>query len=125
MNKERRVNIIKALKNELSFYKRQPVQYTVMESNLKHLTLNTRIETDVIMNSNEIGLKNYLERRFSEQFTDAISSNKIPVKTEYDEYSRDCKITVDLYVKREESLWNEFKKQSKNQEQSKMERGDK
>lgn len=98
MNKERRVNIIKALKNELSFYKRQPVKYTVMESNLKHLALNTRIETDVIMNSNEIGLKNYLERRFSEQFVNAISSNKIPVKTEYDEHSRDCKITVDLYV---------------------------
>ena len=97
MNKERKTNIIKALKEEIHFYKNQPVKIVREPIPLNHLRLNSSFAPhEVAMMPKDI-IPELLIRRISEAFTNSIPS--LPINTFFDEECGCYRAELDLWVK--------------------------
>lgn len=91
---ERKVNIIRALKSEIDFYKRQLVPVNVFyKTDLKHLRLcssfSMQMPKDVI--------SPLLVHKIVKAFEDSIM--ELPIETEYDEHFGVYRASLDLWVK--------------------------
>ena len=95
MRRERKVNIIRALKDEIDFYKRQHVcvKYSMDMTGLNHLKLSSAFNVDEVMNIP----KSLLVRRMVKLFEDVIM--ELPIETEYDEHFGVYKASLDIWVK--------------------------
>lgn len=102
MRSERKVNIIRALKAEIDFYKRQSVsvKYSLDRSNLNHLRLNGAVSVNEVMNIPKDMLASLLARRMVKTFEDSIK--QLPIETEFDERSGTYRVSLDLWVKQKE-----------------------
>ena len=98
MSKERRVNLIRALKYELIFYKNQKFNCEVVSPPFEHVKLQTRMSKMDVVNANTEGLRHYINNRFSEQFISLLNT-MIPVYTYYDQETDTYAIQTDIYVK--------------------------
>lgn len=98
MRKERKVNTIRALKYELSYYKRQPVGIkTVNMTDLTHLRLEQVFSREEVIQMPKDIVAPILQHRMAKAFEDAIM--KLPIETELDEYSGGYRARLDLWVK--------------------------
>ena len=98
MKRERKVNIIRALKNELYLYKRQSIGVkTVHRTDLNHLRLNQMFTSEEVMKMPKESLSPLLQRRMVKAFEDAII--KLPIETEFDEKTGVYRASIDLWVK--------------------------
>lgn len=102
MRKERKVNIIRALKDEIDFYKRQSVsvKYSMDRTDLNHLRLNGAISVNEVMNTPKDILASLLARRMVKTFEDSIK--ELPIETEYDDILGVYKVNLDIWVKKKE-----------------------
>ena len=102
MRKERKVNIIRALKDEINFYKRQTVsvKYTMDRTELNHLRLNGAVSINEVMNTPKDILASLLAHRMVKTFEDSIK--ELPIETEYDEHIGVYKVNLDIWVKKRE-----------------------
>lgn len=100
MRKDRKVNIIRSLKHEISFYKRQllPVNHiTIDRTELQHLRLHQVFSREEVMQMPKDVFPDLLKRRLSRAFENAIM--QMPIETEFDEYFGVYRATLDLWVK--------------------------
>ena len=98
MRKERKVNIIRSLKHELSFYKRQSVGVrTVNMTGLNHLRLHAIFSRDEVMQMPKDEVSPLLQHRMAKAFEDAIM--QMPIETEFDEHFGVYRASLDLWVK--------------------------
>ena len=98
MRKERKVNIIKSLKTEINFYKRQLVPVNVFDkTELKHLRLYSSFSREEVLQMPKDIISPLLIRRMAKAFEDSIT--ELPMETEFDEYSGAYKASLDLWVK--------------------------
>ena len=80
MQKERKVNVIRALKNELEFYKRQPVPVREISAvDLVHLRLEQTFPREEVL-------------RMPKEIL-------FPIETEFDEHDLVYRTRLDLWVK--------------------------
>jgi hypothetical protein len=94
MRRERKVNIIRALKDEIDFYKKQCVYVKYLDrSELRHLRLSSAYSADEILNIP----KSILMRRMVKPFEDVIM--ELPIETEYDENVGVYRASLDIWVK--------------------------
>ena len=95
MRSERKANIIRALKDEIDFYKRQHVcvKYSIDMTRLNHLRLSSAYSADEILNIP----KSILVRRMVKPFEDVIM--ELPIETEYDENVGVYRASLDIWVK--------------------------
>ncbi len=94
MRRDRKVNIIRALKDEINFYKRQSVYIKYLDrSELRHLRLSSVYSADEILNIP----KSILMRRMVKPFEDVIM--ELPIETEYDEHFGVYRANLDIWVK--------------------------
>ena len=102
MRKERKVNIIRALKDEIDFYNRQHVcvKYSMDMTRLNHLRLNGAVSVNEVMNTPKDILASLLARRMVKTFEDSIK--ELPIETEYDENLGMYKLNLDIWVKKKE-----------------------
>lgn len=102
MRKDRKVNIIRALKQELSFYKQSTVKPPMVfnTSELKHLRIQQifSMEEAIYFTRLPKELRTPLiHRRIAKAVEDSIG--KLPVVTEFDENSGTYRVSLDLWVK--------------------------
>lgn len=98
MKSERKVNIIKALKDEINFYKQQLVPINVFgRTELKHLRLNSSFSMQEVAQMPKDVLSPLLVHKLVKAFEDSIM--EMPIKTEFDEGSGGYKASLDLWVK--------------------------
>ncbi len=99
MRRERKVNIIRALKDEIDFYKRQfvPVKYSADITELKHLRLKSAFSVNEVVNMPKDIISPLLVHRMVKAFEDSIM--ELPIETEYDEYFGIYKASLDIWVK--------------------------
>lgn len=98
MRRERKVNIIRSLKHELSFYKRQPVGVrTVNMTGLNHLRLQQMFSREEVMQMPKEEVSPLLQHRMAKAFEDAIM--QMPIETEFDEHFGVYRARLDLWVK--------------------------
>lgn len=98
MKKQRKVNIIRALKNELEFYKRQPVPInTVYVTELNHLRLQQMLLREEVMQMPKEMVSPLLIHKMVKAFEDFIM--ELPIETEFDEHSGVYRASLDLWVK--------------------------
>ncbi len=100
MRKERKVNIIRSLKHEISFYKRQllTVNHITMDrTELKHLRLHQMFSREEVMQMPKEMLSPLLQYRMVKAFESAIM--ELPIETEYDDYFGAYRASLDLWVK--------------------------
>lgn len=98
MRSERKVNIIRALKNELEFYKRKPVPVKVIErTELNHLRIFQMFSREEVMQMPKDEVSPLLKHRMAKAFEDAIM--ELPIETEYDERIGVYTASLDLWVK--------------------------
>lgn len=94
MRRERKVNVIRALKDEIDFYKRQSVYVKYLDrSELRHLRLSSAYSAGEILNIP----KSILMRRMVKPFEDVIM--ELPIETEYDEHFGVYRASLDIWVK--------------------------
>lgn len=104
MNKKRRVNIIRALKVELAFYKRQPVKYTVNQSTHAKLCLQTYISRDELAEFSmyDENMEHYLMmKRCKENLAKAFEGsleNTIPIEQDRDNERGNVRFYTYIYV---------------------------
>lgn len=96
--RERKVNTIKALKQELEYYKKQPVRIRVVDrTELRHMKLQTAFSPrEIIMVPKSI-ISDITIDRMTKAFSDYISS--LAIETTYDAKSDIYKASLDLWVK--------------------------
>lgn len=98
MRKDRKVNTIRALKHELDFYKRQPVNVHVFDrTELKHLRLHSAFSKNEVMEMPRDVISSLLIHRMAKAFEDSIMD--LPIETEYDEHFWGYEANLDLWVK--------------------------
>ena len=98
MKRERKVNIIRALKNELYLYKRQSIGIkTVYMTDLNHLRLNQMFTREEVMKMPKESLSPLIRCRMVKAFEDAIM--ELPIETEFDEEFGVYRASIDLWVK--------------------------
>ena len=97
MRRERKVNIIRALKDELDFYKRQPVPVKVIErTELNHFRISQVFSQEEISRMPKEILSPLLIQRITKEFADLIG--RLPIETEYDEKFGVYRARLDLWV---------------------------
>ena len=107
MTKPRKVNIIKALKSEIAFYKRQPAPVRmVYEPSLSHIKLHTMFSPQEVAMMPKDVIPDLLIHRMTKAFADYISS--LPIETSYDEKYNAYIADLDLWVKegRDDYRWS-------------------
>lgn len=98
MKAERKVNIIRALKSEIDFYKRQPVPVKMFNMrDLKHLKLCTYFSMQEVAQTPKDAISPLLIHRIVKAFEDTIM--ELPIETEYDEHLGVYRASLDLWVK--------------------------
>lgn len=98
MKAERKVNIIRALKSEIDFYKRQPVPVKYLNmTDLNHLRLNASFSVQEVVQMPKDVLSPLLIHKIVKAFEDTIMD--LPIETEYVEAYHMYKATLDLWVK--------------------------
>jgi hypothetical protein len=98
MKAERKVNIIRALKSEIDFYKQRPVPVKMFNMrDLKHLKLCTYFSMQEVAQTPKDILSLLLIHKMAEAFEGAIID--LPIETEYDKQFDGYKATLDLWVK--------------------------
>lgn len=101
MRKERKINIIRALKEELSFYKKTSVNRIVFDTTeLKHLRIQQIFSMEEAIYFTQLPKElrtPLIQRRISKAVEDSIE--ELPVVTEFDEYSGTYRVSLDLWVK--------------------------
>lgn len=100
MRKERKVNIIRSLKHEISFYKRQllPVNHiTIDRTELQHLRIQQSFSREEVMQMPRDTISPLLQYRMAKAFENAIM--ELPIETEFDEHFGVYKASLDLWVK--------------------------
>lgn len=98
MKKWRKVNIIRALKYELDFYKRQPVGIKeINRTELRHLRLHQMFSPEEVRQMPKDCISPLFRYRMSKAFEDAIS--ELPIETEFDERFGVYRASLDLWVK--------------------------
>lgn len=98
MRRDRKVNEIRALKHELSFYKRQIVgTKTVYKTELEHLRLQQVFSREEVMQMPKEEVSPLLQHRMAKAFETAIM--QFPIETEFDEYFGVYRASLDLWVK--------------------------
>lgn len=98
MRRERKVNIIRALKDELDFYKRQPVGVrTITMTGLNHLRLQQMFSREEVMQMPKEMVSPLLQHRMAKAFENAIM--ELPIETEFDEHFGVYRASLDLWVK--------------------------
>lgn len=103
MRKERKVNIIRALKDEIDFYNRQYVcvKYSMDMTRLNHLRLNCAVSINEVMNTPKSTiLASLLARRMVKSFENSIE--ELPIEIEYDDHLGIYKVNLDIWVKKKE-----------------------
>ena len=98
MNKERKTNIIKALKSEIAWYKRQPVKIIREVQELEHLCLNTVFTPHEVAMMPKDVIPDLLINKLAKAFADNISA--MPIETSFDEEFNVYKARLDLWMKR-------------------------
>lgn len=98
MRKDRKVNIIRSLKHELSFYKRQLITPRIVyQTELTHLRLQQVFSREEVMQMPKDVMPDLLQRRLSRAFENAIM--QMPIETEFDDYFGVYRSSLDLWVK--------------------------
>lgn len=98
MRKDRKVNIIRSLKHELSFYKRQSVGVrTVNMTDLNHFKLHAMFSKEEVMQMPKESVSPLLQHKMTKAFEDAIM--QMPIETEFDEHFGVYRASLDLWVK--------------------------
>ena len=101
MRKERKVNIIRALKDEIDFYKRLTVKtMTLNPQELKHLRIQQVFSREEVMQITKMPKEvrvSLIKSRIAKEVLDSI--RELPVITEYDEYSGIYRVSLDLWFK--------------------------
>ena len=98
MKAERKVNIIRALKSEIDFYKRQLVPVNVVyKTDLNHLRLQQMFSREEVMQMPKEMVSPLLQHRMTKAFEDAIM--ELPIETEFDEHFGVYRASLDLWVK--------------------------
>lgn len=98
MQKPRRVNTIRALKEEISFYKRQPVRFGVVDrTQLKHIKLISTFSPFEVATMKKDAISDLLLHRMSEAFKDYIIN--LPINKSYDEELNVYRADIDLWVR--------------------------
>lgn len=100
IKKQRKVNIIRALKNELNFYKNHPitpVHVTIDRTELNHLRVCSYFTREEVLQMPKDVVPSLLQHRMVKAFEDSIT--EFPIETEFDERSLVYKASLDLWVK--------------------------
>lgn len=101
MRKDRKVNTIRALKRELSFYKQSTIKPMVSNTTeLKHLRIQQIFSMEEAIYFTQLPKElrtPLIQRRISKAVEDSIE--ELPVVTEFDEYSGTYRVSLDLWVK--------------------------
>lgn len=98
MRKDRKVNIIRSLKRELSFYKKQSVKIKkIYPAELKHLRLTQMFSREEVMQMPKDTISPLLQHRMAKAFEDAMI--ELPIETEFNEDSGVYVASLDLWVK--------------------------
>lgn len=98
MKAERKVNIIRALKSEIDFYKRQLVPVNVVyKTDLNHLRLCSSFSVQEVVQMPKDVLSPLLIHKIVKAFEDTIK--ELPIKIEYIEETNTYKASLDLWVK--------------------------
>ena len=98
MRKQRKVNMIRALKQEITFYKRQLVPVDVIErTTLKHMRLNVAFSPEEMAMMPKDVISDLFVNRMTKAFADCISS--LPIETNYDATFGIYNAKLDLWVK--------------------------
>lgn len=88
MRRDRKVNIIRSLKHELSFYKRQSM------AGLNHLKLHAMFSKKEVIQMPKEEVSPLLQHKMAKAFEDAIM--QFPIETEYDEHFGVYRANIDL-----------------------------
>ena len=103
MKAERKVNIIRALKSEINFYKRQLVPVNVIDrTDLNHLRLNASFSVQEVVQMPKDILSPLLVYRIAKAFEDTVM--EMPIETKFDEHYGMYKASLDLWVKPKDVL---------------------
>lgn len=96
MNKERKTNIIKALKHEINFYKNQPVKIIRETIDLDHLRISSMFSFEEVSEMPKDIIPDLLIRKLTKAFSDNIKD--FPIMTSLDEKHRSYRADLDLWV---------------------------
>ena len=97
MNKERKTNIIKALKSEIAWYKRQPCEEIIRETiDLDHLCISSMFSFEEVAEMPKDIIPDLLIRKLTKAFSDNIKD--FPIRTSLDEKHRSYRADLDLWV---------------------------
>lgn len=108
MEKDRKVNTIRALKSELLFYKKKSITPLKVDTTyLKHLRIQQAFSREEVIQMPKDIVSPLLIRRMVKAFEDSIT--ELPIETEYDEDLGIYKAKLDLWVKQKifYSEWND------------------
>ena len=95
MKAERKVNIIRALKSEIDFYKRQLVPVNVVyETGLNHLRLQQMFSREEMMQMPKDMIASFIKYKMVES-----AITELPIETEFDEHFGVYRANLDLWVK--------------------------
>ena len=98
MRKPRKVNTIRALKQEIAFYKRQIVPVNVVyKTDLNHLRLCSSFDREEVVQIPKDNLSHLIVHRIAKAFEDTVT--ELPIETEYDENFGFYRASLDLWVK--------------------------
>ena len=98
MNKDRKINIIKALKEEIHFYKNQPVPVKIIREtiDLDHLCISSMFSFEEVSEMPKDIIPDLLIRKLTKAFSDNIKA--FPIRTSLDEEHRRYRADLDLWV---------------------------
>lgn len=96
MNKERKTNIIKALKSEIAWYKRQPVKIIRETIDLDHLCISSMFSFEEVAEMPKDIIPDLLICKLTKAFSDNIKD--FPIRTSLDEKHRSYRADLDLWV---------------------------
>ena len=101
MKKERKVNIIRALKDEIDFYKQQTVKpMKINMTELNHLRIQQVFSMEEVMHITQMPEEvrtALIHHKIAKAVEDSIT--KLPLETEFDVYSKTYRVSLDLWVK--------------------------
>ena len=99
MNKPRKKNIIKALKEELDFYKNQNLNFHIESTPLKRIRLKATVSQREFMNMPKDFISELLLMHLSHAFEDSIK--KLPIKVNFNNDFGIYQVTLDLWINTE------------------------
>lgn len=98
MRKQRKVNVIRALRYELDFYKRKHVPVkTIYAADLRHLGLQQMFSRDEIIQMPKDMVTPLLQHKMTKAFEEVVK--ELPIETEFDEKFGVYRASLDLWVK--------------------------